>query len=60
MDEKTPDIAPTDPDIPREPPPAGSGAPEIEDEPLGGDPDEDVDATAQPGIPTEGEPPASE
>ncbi len=60
MDDRTPDLTPDDPDIPSAPPLAESGEPEVEDQPLGGDPDEDADPDAQPGIPTEGEPPASE
>lgn len=59
-DDRTPDITPQDPDIPSEPPPAGSGGPELEDEPLGTQRGDEPDPTAQPGIPTEGEPPASE
>jgi hypothetical protein len=59
-DDETPQITPEDPEIPAERPPAGSGGPELEDTPLGADPDEEVDPTDQPGIPTDGEPPASE
>ena len=56
---ETPDLS-HDAEIPSERPPAGASDPEIEGTPMGTDPDEDVDPAEQPGIPTEGEPPASE
>lgn len=58
--EETPNLHVEDPDIPTERPPAGAADPEIEGTPMGTDPDDEVDPAAQPGIPTEGEPPASE
>ena len=60
MDDDTPDLTSDDAHIPDSPPPAGSGGPEIEAPPMGVDADDEIDPNAQPGIPTEGEPPASE
>jgi len=57
MDE-TPDIGPTDPDIPSEPPPAGASDPEIPDQPLGVPREADPDDAPLPGVP-EKEPPAA-
>jgi hypothetical protein len=56
---ETPDIAPTDPDIPDEAPPADANGPELEDQPLGVPDDSDADDAPLPGVP-EAEPPASE
>ena len=56
---ETPDLS-HEGEIPDERPPAGAADPEIEGTPMGTDPEDEVDPTAQPGIPTEGEPPASE
>jgi len=60
MSDETPQLGPEDPEIPSERPEPGAADPEIEGPPMGTDPEEDVDPAAQPGIPTEGEPPASE
>ena len=60
MDDDTPDLTSDDAHVPDSPPPAESGAPEIEGSPMGVDADDEIDPNAQPGIPTEGEPPASE
>ncbi len=56
---ETPDIAPIDPDIPEEAVPAGAGAPEVEDQPLGVPGEADADDAPLPGLP-QAEPPASE
>ncbi len=58
--EETPNLTDQDPDIPSERPPAGAADPEIEGSPMGTDRHDEIDPAAQPGIPTEGEPPASE
>jgi hypothetical protein len=56
---ETPDIAPTDPDIPDEPPPADASDPELPDQPLGVQSEAESDDAPLPGVP-EAEPPASE
>ena len=56
---ETPDIAPEDPAVPDDPPPADDGSPEIRDQPLGPPADLDDDDAPLPGVP-ENEPPASE
>ncbi len=60
MDDDTPDLTSDDAHVPDEAPPAGAIDPEVEGTPMGVDPDDEIDPTAMPGIPTEGEPPASE
>ena len=54
---ETPDIAPEDPDIPDDLPPAESGI-EVDDQPLGVPDDADRDGGPLPGVP-EKEPPAA-
>jgi len=56
---ETPDIAPEDPAVPDDPPPADDGSPEIRDQPLGPPAGLDDDDAPLPGVP-ENEPPASE
>jgi hypothetical protein len=60
-DERQTDITPDDPDLER---PSDDelrgGATEIDDEPMGVPADGDSSVGDQPGIPAEGEPPASE
>ena len=56
---ETPDIAPDDPEIPEDPPPADASDPEIPDQPLGPPAELDEDDAPLPGVP-ENEPPASE
>ena len=58
--EETPNLTSDDAHIPEDPPPADAIEPEIEGTPMGVDADDEIDPDAQPGIPTEGEPPASE
>ncbi len=58
--EDTPNLTSDDAHVPDEPPPVEAQEPEIEGSPMGVDADDEVDPTAMPGIPTEGEPPASE
>ncbi len=60
MDDDTPKITSDDAHVPDERPEADAVEPEVEGSPMGGDADDEVDETAMPGIPTEGEPPASE
>ncbi|MGI8780197.1 MAG: hypothetical protein ACR2L8_08515 [Solirubrobacteraceae bacterium] len=52
-------ITPEDPDIPEDPPPAESGEPEIDDQPLGVPDELDEDAPPLPGFP-ESEPPQAD
>jgi len=52
-------ITPDDPDVPGEPPAAGDGEPEIDDQPLGVPDDLDEDDAPLPGFP-ESEPPAAD
>ena len=55
---ESPDIAPEDPDIPEDPPPAGDGGPERPDQPLGPPSEVAEEDAPLPGVP-EAEPPAS-
>ena len=56
---ETPDIAPGDPDVPDDRPPAEDSTPEVDDQPLGPPGDMPEEDAPLPGIP-EKEPPASE
>ena len=59
-DEETPNLTSDDAHVPETPPPVESIEPEIEAAPMGVPADAEADPEEQPGIPTEGEPPASE
>jgi hypothetical protein len=52
-------ITPDEPDVPDDPPPAGDGAPEIDDQPLGVPDDLDPGDAPLPGLP-ESEPPQAD
>ena len=52
-------ITPDDADVPDEPPPAGDGEPEIDDQPLGVPDDLDPGEAPLPGLP-ESEPPQAD
>ena len=52
-------ITPEDPDVPGDPPPAESGDPEIDDQPLGVPGDLDPDDAPLPGLP-QSEPPQAD
>ena len=52
-------ITPDDADVPDEPPPAGDGEPEIDDQPLGVPDDLDAADAPLPGLP-ESEPPQAD
>ena len=56
---ETPDIAPEDPAVPDDPPPAEDSTPEVPDQPLGPPSELDEGDAPLPGVP-EREPPASE